>query len=133
MTKMELEQLKALTQEARQLQDELHNLPITTDSVSGSMSEFPYIPQTIKIRGIDEGKARRVRRKLDHKLEEIQDSILAMEEWLESVGDAEMRVILRLKYRNGLTHEQIAEEVGYSKKTIARRINDFWKLSFNVH
>lgn len=127
MNKIDLEKLKSLKQEAKQLQDELHNLPITTDSVSGSMTEFPYIPHTIKIRGIDEGKARRVRLKLDGKLEEIQDSILAMEEWLEGIPDPEMRVILRLKYRNGLREEEIAKELDYTRSAIAMKLLRFFK------
>lgn len=127
MKKSDLEKLKALKQEAHQLQDELHNLPITTDSVSGSMSEFPYIKQTYKIRGIDEQKARRIRLKLDSKLEEIQDSILAMEEWLEEIPDPEMRVILRMRYRNNLTQGEIGTELGFDRSVVSRKLKIFWE------
>ena len=96
MTRAELEQLKSLKQEAKQLQDELKNLPFVPASVKGSMKEFPYIETTFKVSGVDEKKGKQVKEKLDRVLDEIQDQILVMEEWLETVEDSEIRTILRL-------------------------------------
>lgn len=127
MTRVELEQLKSLKQEAKQLQEELHNLPITTDSVKGSMPEFPYIERTIKIVGVDEDKAKKVRKKLEKTLDDLQEMILVMEEWLETVEDSGIRTILRLQYRNSLSQAKIAEELGRSEKTIQRKLKMFWR------
>lgn len=126
MTRQELEQLKALKREARQLQDELDNLPFVPSSVKGSMAEFPYIEQTFKIFGVDEKKGKRIRERLERVLNEIQDRILIMEEWLETVDDSEMRTILRMKYRDGMRDVKIAAELGYDRSTISWKLRKFW-------
>jgi DNA-binding NtrC family response regulator len=127
LTKQELEDLRALKHEVKQLQHELQNMPIVMDSVNGSMEEFPYTQHSIKIFGIDQGAARKLRKKLERKLEELQDAISDMEDWLDTIPDSEMRTILRLTYRNGLTREKVAEELGRSEKTIKRKIKTFFQ------
>lgn len=126
MTRVELEQLKSLKQEAKQLQEELNNLPLTTDSVKGSMPEFPYIERTIKIVGIDEDKAKKVRKKLEKTLDDLQEMILVMEEWLETVEDSEIRTILRMKYRNGMKDKEIAAELGYCRQAVGMKLKKFF-------
>ena len=126
MNKEELEQLQFLKLEVKQLQEELKSGPPTMDSVKGSMDEFPYIEQTIKIFGADETKAWKLRKKLEKKLKELQDLISDMEDWLDTIPDSETRLILRLTYRNGLTQEKIAEELGCSDRTVKRKIKTFW-------
>lgn len=126
LTKQELEQLKSLKQEAKQLQEELQNLPFVPASVKGSLPEFPYIETTFKVFGVDEKKGKRVKERLDRVLDEIQDRILIMEEWLETVPDSEIRTILRLKYRDGMKDRQIGEELGYSRQAIAMKIKRFF-------
>lgn len=127
MTRIELEQLKSLKQEAKQLQEELNNLPFVPASVKGSMAEFPYIETTFKVSGIDEKKGKQVKEKLDRVLDEIQDQILIMEEWLELVEDSEIRTILRMKYRNGHNHRQMGRELGFDHSVISRKLKKFWE------
>lgn len=127
MTRVELEQLKSLKLEAKQLQEELNNLPFVPASVKGSMTEFPYIETTFKVSGIDEKKGKQVKEKLDRVLDEIQDKILIMEEWLELVEDSEIRTILRMKYRNGLKDKTIAAELGYTRQAIGAKLKRFFE------
>jgi DNA-directed RNA polymerase specialized sigma24 family protein len=132
LTKEELEQLKSLKQEVKQLQDEIRNMPLTTDSVKGSMAEFPYTYHSIKIEGIDQSTAKRLRNKLERKLKELQESILEMEIWLDTVNDSETRTILRLTYRNGLTQEEIGAEMGYSRSAVEMKIKRFFEKNKSV-
>ena len=127
MTREELKQIPALKQEIKLIQKELQNLPCTTDSVTGSDSEFPYIKHVIRIHGFDEDKGTRLRRKLEYKLEELQDILLEMEKWLDTIEDAEARVILRLKFRNGMTDRDIGSELGYDRSTISLKIREFFE------
>jgi thiamine biosynthesis lipoprotein ApbE len=127
LTRVELEQLKSLKQEAKQLQEELNNLPFVPASVKGSMVEFPYIETTFKVSGIDEKKGKQVKEKLDRVLDEIQDQILSMEEWLESVEDSEIRTILRMKYRNGMKDKEIAADLGYTRQAIGAKLKRFFE------
>ena len=48
MTKEELEQLRSLKIEIKELEAELRNIPKTTDSVRGSTVNHPYIEHTMK-------------------------------------------------------------------------------------
>lgn len=121
MTKEDLEKLCGLKAEIRLLKRELDNLPATKDSVKGSMTEFPYIQQTIVIKGINEEKNGRLRRKMNQKLSDLQNEMERLEEFLDGVPDPEMRVILRLRYRNGLSWQRIAIEIGSAGDGSAER------------
>lgn len=127
LIKSELEKLKSLKLEVKQLEEELRNLPFVPATVKGSMNTFPYIERTFKVLGVDEKKGRQVRERLDSKLNEIQNQILVMEAYLDTVDDPEMRTILRLKYRNGLTNQRIADELGYSKSAITMKFSRFFE------
>ncbi|WP_130861448.1 hypothetical protein [Bacilliculturomica massiliensis] len=130
MTKGELEQLRSLINEARHLQEELHSLPFTSDSVRGSMIEHPYIERTILIDGVDESRCVRLRKRLERKLADIQDEIERMEDWLDGVDDPEMRDILRMRYRNGLSWRRVAGELGYADESVVRKRYDrFLKMT----
>ncbi len=126
MTRAELEQLKSLKQEAKQLQEELKNLPFVPASVKGSMSEFPYIETTFKVFGVDEQKGKQVRNKLDAILENLQSEILRMENWLETLPDSEIRAIMRMKYWNGMKDNEIAAEIGYSRSAVSMKVKRFF-------
>lgn len=127
MTKTDLEQLRALKNEIRLLEEELKSLPVISDSVKGSMIDFPHIEHNIAIRGVDINIGERLRRRLQRKLEELQDRLEDMEVWLDRLEESEMRTILRLRFRNGMTHEQIAKELGYSRTAIASKLERFFK------
>lgn len=126
MTKEQLEQIKGLKSEIKCIQDDLRNLPMIKDSVTGSMVEHPYIKRTMVITGIDESKGERLRKRLERRLGDLQEMLLEMEDWLDTVPDAEMRAILRLKFRNGMKDREIADELGYSRAGIAMKIKRFF-------
>lgn len=124
MTKERLKKLKALVKEAEHLEERIRNLPFRFgDYVGDSAKDYRMgFPRTITIQGYSTQKYDRLKRRLQDKLRKIQNEIAEMEEWLASVEDPELRNILRLQYISGLTQEQIAEELGYSTRTIQRRL-----------
>lgn len=127
MTKTDLEQLKPLILEINNLQKDIDNIPITSDSVTGSRLHIPYDKHSIPIEGLDIKKRIRLKARLQIKLDELQEQLKAMEDWLDTVEDSEMRVILRLKYRNSMTHQEIAGQLGYSRIAITQKISRFFK------
>lgn len=127
MNRTELEKLKSLKHEAEQLEEELRNLPFVPATVKGSMVDFPYIERTFKVHGVDEKQGRRVQERLDAKLNEIQNQILLMETYLDTVEDSTMRTILRMKYRNGMKDREIAMELGYSRSGVTLKIKRFFE------
>lgn len=128
MTRERLKQLRALLKEAEHLEEEIKTLPFTSggfvgDSVNNYSTGFP---KPFLIQGYSTQKYDRLKETLQKKLREIQKEIAELENWLEHIEDAELRDILRLQYVNGLTQEQIADELGYARETISRKLKDFW-------
>ena len=121
MTQERLEALRSLRRQAQQLQEQLRNLPAIQDSVRGSMIEYPYIERRVVVSGVDELQGKRLRKQLQTKLEKIQEEIEAMELWLNEVDDAQMRMILRLRYRNGLSWQKVAVAMGHYDEQYPRR------------
>lgn len=54
--------------------------------------------------------------------------VAEMEAWIEEVPDPEMRTILRLYYRDGLSQREIAKELGYEDSTISHKLKRFWMV-----
>ena len=129
MTQERLEALRSLQREAQLLQEELRRLPQTKDSVKGSMAEHPYIEHTVIVSGVDEQQAERLCRQLQRKLNRIQEEVEAMEQWLDEVDDAEMRTILRLRYRNGVSWQGVALQMGKTGdgSTERKKCKKFWE------
>jgi DNA-directed RNA polymerase specialized sigma subunit len=63
----------------------------------------------------------RLERRLKRKLEEIMDERERLEEYIENIDNATIRIILRLRYINGLGWNQIGNELGYSERQVRRK------------
>ena len=127
MTREELGKLRSIQKEIELIKRELNSIAeeYVTDKVAGSMVEHPYILTHFKISGYDsEGysvKVKRLERKLERKLDELMDERERLEEYIESVNDDITRMILRLRYINGLRWNQIGNELGYSERQVRRK------------
>ena len=125
MDKKKLSQLRYLNKEIELLKEQIDNLDynITTDTVKGSDTEYPYISRNIKITGVDiqdyERKAKRLKRKLSRRVEELLDLLEEINEYIESIDDSLIRQIIILRYINGLTWDQVAVHIGGGNTQIA--------------
>ena len=129
MTKNQLKELRSLIKEAEHLRSEYREmmcLPKTfvQDSVKDYSTGYP---RNIVIQGYGSANFVALRQKLYDKLYRIQKERQELEDWLNNVDSPEMRDILRLQYINGLTQEEIADELGYSVITVKRRLKKFWQ------
>ena len=128
MTKKQLEKLKKLKKEAEQLKKLLERPASLREMVVDSVKDYRTgYPHNITIAGCGQNSYPELQQKYYDKLQKIQKEIKVMEDWLDSVSDPEMRDILRLQYINGLTQEQIADELGYVRETVSRKIKKFWE------
>lgn len=134
MTKHDLKKLKAIKKEIEILQKQLDKIKIqprlVSDSVKGSMIRFPYTERTITITGIDtEGysqKVHRIRRALAKKMKEALALVDEINQYIDSIQDPEIRNILRLRYVNCMTLEEIAEELHMCERTVRRKFQKWW-------
>lgn len=96
------------------------------DVVTGSDSEFPYTKHHFKIRGYGSIQYPRKKGSLENKIARIRSEIEEVERFIEGIDDPEMRNILTMRYELGMTQEQIADQYGYERSTISKKISDFW-------
>ena len=94
---------------------------VISDSVKGSSKEFPYTTRNYTVTGLDNVSINKVK-KLKNILEEKRNSLIDLniqaEEFLETIQDSEMRIILRNKYIDNKNYIQIAHDMNnlYKKK-----------------
>ena len=128
MTKERLEKMQHLIKEAKHLQELLHRPARGNELVSDTIKDYRTgYPHSIVITGYGEWNYPEIQERYYQKLRTIQQEIAFLENFLDNVADPETRDILRLYYVNGLTQEQIADELGYARETVTRKIKKFWK------
>lgn len=129
MDKERLKKLRSLIKEAEHLKVEIEELQwFPKEQVVDSVKDYKTgYPHTIAIAGYGSDEWVKLRQRLFEKLGRIQAERMMLENWLDSVQDPELRDILRLQYINGLTQEEIADELGYSLITVKRRLRSFWE------
>ena len=132
MTQEELSKLHTIQKEIELIKREISNTDAyyVSDKVTGSSSSFPYTERSFKLCGYDYdsyyGKLKRLEKKLARKLEELMDERDKINDYINSIDDGVIRMILMCKYVNGMTWEQIGNEIGYSSKSIRRKHAKFF-------
>ena len=119
MTKERLRKYSSLRKYVNLLEFQLASTGhMASDSVRGSMPEFPYAPVSVRIYGYDEMVAQRLesrRRKLFKEREAIED-------FLDTLDDYDVCRFITMHYVQGLTWLQIAMAEGGERSPDAIRI-----------
>lgn len=94
---------------------------IISDSVKGSSKKFPYTTRNYTITGFDNvaiNRLNKLKNILEEKRNRLIDLNIQAEEFLETIEDSEMRIILRNKYIDNKNYIQIAHDMNnlYKKK-----------------
>lgn len=133
MTKERLKKINDIKKQIEIIKKELCNLDregICCDRVTGSSHNFPYIKRHYTIEGYSQRYYKKqaiLYKKLSVLNEELINERLEIEDWLEGVKDNTLNLILRLKYINGMTWEQIGKELGYSSRAVRFKHSRFWR------
>ena len=128
MNKERLKKLKSLIKEAEHLEIEIEDVRFSPhellfDTAKDYRTGYPH---NIVISGYGDAEYIKLKQRLYEKLGRIQAERWCLENWLDSVQDPELRDIQRLQYVNGLTQEEIAQELGYARETVSRKLKAFW-------
>lgn len=142
MTKGELEQLRDLRKEIRELDDKIERMQAqragkTTDRVYTSMKEYPYVYTVKTITGVDiKDKKRRkelteteillLRRRQQAVNEEYKIS-----QYIKSIKDSRIRRIIHLRYEEGLSWEKVAEAMNYDRTYPEKLLSKYLKAPKN--
>jgi len=135
MTKFDLGQLKDLNKEIELLQRQIADAPNKANkvfgTVKGSSPKLPFQERGIRVSWIDwadyDRKVTGLRKKLQHRVDELMTKVVEINTFIEGVPDAEVRMILQLKYINGMSFEEIGPELGMSERTVRRKFRKWWE------
>lgn len=133
MTKKELSQLYYLRKEIKEQQRRLSELEALATSCTANVTGIPngngisdkvanYAAQIADLKGL-----------LDLNLKKCFYELNRLDRFISSVNDSEMRIILTLRYSQGLSWQQIAQNMGVlgDGSTERKKHNRFLKLSRN--
>ena len=123
-----LKQYENITKEIAELKLEIaEKRAKVTDIVSGSSRQFPYIKRGIPISGsMDTDETRQLQQKLSQKILSLQKEKLEIENFLTQITDSEIRRIIRLRYMERKTWQQVANRLNractadYARKKLKR-------------
>lgn len=126
MTIYELSKYQKIKHEINQIKQQLNNLDISV-----SNSKFTGMPHR---KGIINKptedlilKKERLQQKLQRKQENLLDEQLKIEDFLETVEDINIRIIIRAKFIDGKTWKQIGEEQHFDRTTPYRHLEKYLK------
>ena len=109
---------------------ETHPLTSQHGVVSGSHKEFPYIQchfviSAPNVKSDEERKKAIMQLKVDlaGNQQLYEDMQMDIECFIEEIENIEDKTILRLKYIDRLTDEQIGRELGYDRSSISKKID----------
>lgn len=135
MTKFDLTKLKDMHKEIellqRQIDDAYNKADKIYDTVKGSSPKLPYQERVIRVSGIDwnnyDRKVAGIRRRLQRRIDELMEQAAEINEFIAALPDVEVRMILQLKYVNGMSYEEIGPELGMSERTVRRKFRKWWE------
>lgn len=87
---------------------------VVTDTVTGSMKEFPYTKHTITVQGKntdDEQRIRDARKKMRRKLSDIRSEKRKIEAFIESIDDPVMKALIKKHVLEGKSWRAAADAV----------------------
>lgn len=130
MTRNDLEKLRSLKREITYLQEALKQ-PQEPSEVIIAYKDYTKSAKGIPRadRGLDDGRENRDRlvRLLEEKVQERIRLVTEMENWIDSVEDPEIRLILRMYYGRGVKHADIGACLGYTASGVKQKLRRFWK------
>lgn len=128
MDKKELQQLRALRAEIKNLEKRIEaNKFSPKHEIADTVKDYRTGKgKPIAIHGYGNKEWQSLQIKYKQKKGEAVRRVLLIEMFMDKVEDSEMRQILRYRYEDGLTQEEIGEKMGYSRQAIQKREERFW-------
>jgi hypothetical protein len=113
MTKKELSQLYYLNREIEEQQRRLHELEDLATSYTSKITGMPKGTDWIDKVGKYAAEIADLKGLLDLNLKKCFYELNRLNRYIESVDDSQMRMILSLRYINGLSWEQVAASISH--------------------
>ena len=122
--KREIERLKEVIEK---LQERIDDIPVVSGKVTKSSDEFPYIEQHIQVEmkkpEVLTPLKRRIREK-EKKKDELTKQNEDVEKYIENIPEGIAKSIFEMVYLDGMTQNEVAEYLGYTKGRISKIITE---------
>ena len=109
---------------------------VVMGKVTGSSVDFPYTEVRTSVQMYDpyeeENIRRQIRRKESDRLRILKEQE-EVEDYLNRIGDTEIKEIFELSFIEGKKQIEVAEIVGYSRGRISQKIGEQLKDSFKFY
>ena len=127
MTVEEINSIYYINKEIEHIQRELYNLKtknfyksnVLTGMPKGNSEHDIFSDYTEDIKTLED--------MLHYSLKKLQTERKKMEEFLSSIEDVELRLIIRLRAINNMKWEEIGAQLGMSRTTVSRKFYKFFK------
>lgn len=124
ISKSELQQYRSLKQEIDIIKAQLDGLEVQHDCVKGSNVEFPYESKIFHIYGKNLDKMEKLYIKLEEQLEKRILLRIKIEDFIDSIDDAQVRTIFRLRHIDNKSWLDISMRLGATYPEYAQKIHD---------
>ncbi len=99
--------------------------------VTGSSKDFPYTEVRTSVQMYDPDENDRINKQIREKEAErlqVVAEIQEVEEFLDGIGDVEIKEIFELLYVEGKKQREVAEVIGLERSVISKKITNYLNL-----
>lgn len=96
------------------------------NTVVGSMNEFPYIKRKFAV-STDFEKSEINNRTEQQKKRQLEQAVYEVEQYIEEIQDAEIKMIFSMYYIDGMTQNEIANHIHLDRSRVSRKISNYIK------
>lgn len=127
VTKKDLENYLSKKRELKNKIKRLSSLQVEWVGDTTRIGDAKHGP-IIKIQGYNSEVIERRAKKLRQRIEELEVETEAIEDWISNIPEGEERNVLEMRYIDGKTQIEIAEELGagYTREAVAKKLQRFW-------
>ncbi len=109
------------------LQERLDAVPVVSGKVTKSSDDFPYIEEHVQVR-VEEPKAATALKMRIYEKEKRKDQLIRenekVEKYIAAMPDGTTKDIFEMVYLDGMTQNEVAEYLGYTKGRISQIITE---------
>lgn len=109
------------------LQERLDAVPVVSGKVTKSSDDFPYIEEHVQVR-VEEPKVATALKMRIYEKEKRKDQLIRenekVEKYIAAMPDGTTKDIFEMVYLDGMTQNEVAEYLGYTKGRISQIITE---------
>lgn len=123
-------ELDLIADQIDRLNDRLENVPEVSGKVTKSSKDFPYIEEHMTVRMKEPKEATEIKKKLrkkEKRQEELSQEITAVVDFISDLPDGIEKQIMEMVYLEGMSQNEVADMLGYTKGRISQMISRITK------